>query len=76
MTIALRGFENSQPPALDTLPVPFWGTPLMAFALVGFGLAFSFLFIQWYMGKKADDEERRLKEQRRHRTKRRRPGKR
>lgn len=41
----------------------------MAFALVGFGLAFSFLFIQWYMGKKADDEERKLKEQRRHRKK-------
>jgi len=48
----------------------------MAFALVGFGLAFSFLFIQWYMGKRADDEERRLKEQRRHRKKRRRSGKR
>ena len=48
----------------------------MAFALVGFGLAFSFLFIQWYMGKKADDEERRLKEQRRNRKERRRSGKR
>lgn len=41
----------------------------MAFALVGFGLAFSFLFIQWYMGKKADDEERKLKERHRHRKK-------
>ncbi len=40
----------------------------MAFALVGFGLAFSFLFIQWYMGKKADDEEQKL-EERRHRRK-------
>lgn len=41
----------------------------MAFALVGFGLAFSFLFIQWYMGKKADEEEQKLKGRRRHRKK-------
>lgn len=32
---------------------------LMAFAIVGLSLAFFFLFIQWYVGKQADEEEKR-----------------
>jgi len=31
----------------------------MAFAIVGLSLAFFFLFIQWYVGKQADEEEKR-----------------
>jgi hypothetical protein len=31
----------------------------MAFSIVGLSLAFFFLFIQWYVGKQADDEEER-----------------
>lgn len=41
----------------------------MAVAIVGLGIAFSVFFIQWYMGKRADDEERKLKERARHRNK-------
>lgn len=33
----------------------------MAFVVVGFILAFSGLALQWYVGKKADDEEARSK---------------
>lgn len=41
----------------------------MAIAVIGFGLALSAFALQWYMGKKADEEESRAKEHRHHRFK-------
>lgn len=40
----------------------------MAYALVGLCLALSALALQWYVGKKADDEDSLAKERRHHRV--------